>query len=48
MIRLHRVNFILLTLVFLLMDNPASANGWTEIKELGKGKQFIGMLGVVE
>ena len=38
MTRLHRVNFILLTLVFLLMDNPASANGWTEIKELGKGQ----------
>ena len=38
MTRLHRVNFILLALVFLLMDNPASANGWTEIKELGKGQ----------
>ena len=38
MARLHRVNFILLTLVFLLLDNPASANGWTEIKELGKGQ----------
>ncbi len=38
MTRLHRVHFILLTLVFLLMDNPASANGWTEIKELGKGQ----------
>ena len=38
MTRLHRVNFILLTLAFLLIDNPVSANGWTEIKESGKGQ----------
>ncbi len=38
MTRLNRLNFIILTLIFLLMDNPASANGWTEIKELGKGQ----------
>ena len=34
----YLINRILLTLVFLLLDNPASANGWTEIKELGKGQ----------
>ena len=36
--RFYFLNCILLTLIFLLMDNPASANGWTEIKELGKGQ----------
>jgi putative thiamine transport system substrate-binding protein len=36
--RFYFLNCILLTLIFLLMDNPASANGWTEIKESGKGQ----------
>ena len=38
MARFNRLHLILLIFVLLLFDNQASANSWSELREIGRGQ----------